>query len=81
MYLLTADAAQSTVVGLLSLYAVAGYKLLPTLQQIYRAVSSISAHGEVALKLLPSNRVSGLLRWIRIQLPAQTKCPRRIANR
>jgi ABC-type multidrug transport system fused ATPase/permease subunit len=51
VYLLSADIDQSTVVGLLSLYAVAGYKLLPTMQQIYRAVSSLSAHGEVALKL------------------------------
>jgi ABC-type multidrug transport system fused ATPase/permease subunit len=33
---------------MLSLYALAGYKLLPTMQQIYGSISNISAHGEVA---------------------------------
>jgi ABC-type multidrug transport system fused ATPase/permease subunit len=51
VYLLSVDTDHSTIVGLLSLYAVAGYKLLPTMQQIYHAVTNLSAHGEVALKL------------------------------
>ncbi len=37
----------SEVIGLISLYALAGYKLLPTMQQVYRCVSSISAHGSI----------------------------------
>ena len=37
----------SEVIGLISLYALAGYKLLPTMQQVYRSVSSISAHGSI----------------------------------
>src|SRR5690554_5046150 len=36
-----------TVVPILSLYALAGYKLLPTMQQIYKSISSLSGHGSV----------------------------------
>jgi len=43
------DASQ--VVSTLSLYGLAGYKLLPAMQQIYKSLSSISAHGSVVIKL------------------------------
>ncbi|UZJ43912.1 ABC transporter ATP-binding protein/permease [Marinimicrobium sp. C6131] len=36
------------VIPMLSIYALAGYKLLPTMQQIYKSISSLSGHGEVA---------------------------------
>jgi ATP-binding cassette, subfamily B, bacterial PglK len=48
---LAAGKSPSSILPLLSLYAVAGYKLLPTMQQVYKAVSSISAHGSVARDL------------------------------
>lgn len=38
----------SSVVPILSIYAIAGYKLLPTMQQIYKSLSSLSGHGSVA---------------------------------
>lgn len=41
----------SNVVSLLSVYALAGYKLLPTMQQIYKSISSMSANGGVAIHL------------------------------
>lgn len=37
-----------SVVPILSIYALAGYKLLPTMQQIYKSISSLSGHGSVA---------------------------------
>ncbi|HEY0893973.1 MAG TPA: ATP-binding cassette domain-containing protein, partial [Cellvibrio sp.] len=36
---------------MLSIYALAGYKLLPTMQQIYKSISSISANGAVSIFL------------------------------
>lgn len=45
--LVTQDDLDS-VVPILSLYALAGYKLLPTMQQIYKSISSLSGHGSVA---------------------------------
>ena len=48
--LLTSDSAES-VISLLSIYALAGYKLLPTMQQIYKSVSSMSANGGVVTEL------------------------------
>lgn len=41
----------SSIIVFLSIYAIAGYKLLPTLQQIFKSVSSLSAHGSVASEL------------------------------
>lgn len=41
----------SSIVSLLSIYALAGYKLLPTMQQIYKSVSNLSAHGSVPFEL------------------------------
>lgn len=51
IFLLKSDSSTSEVMSMLSLYAIAGYKLLPAMQQIYKSVSSISANGAVVLKL------------------------------
>ena len=48
VFLRSAGQEPAAIVGMLSLYALAGYKLLPTMQQIYGSLSNISAHGEVA---------------------------------
>jgi len=45
--LVTQDDIRS-VVPILSIYALAGYKLLPTMQQIYKSLASLSGHGSVA---------------------------------
>ncbi|NLD91040.1 MAG: ABC transporter ATP-binding protein [Fibrobacter sp.] len=45
------DNNSSSIIVFLSIYAIAGYKLLPTLQQIFKSVSSLSAHGSVAFEL------------------------------
>lgn len=45
-----------SVVPVLSIYALAGYKLLPTMQQIYKSLSSLSGHGSVANTLLGYQR-------------------------
>lgn len=39
--------AGPNLVAILSVYAIAGYKLLPTMQQVYKSMSSISANGSV----------------------------------
>lgn len=49
--LLARNAGSDSVVSILSIYAVAGYKLLPTMQQIYKCLSSLSANGGVVLGL------------------------------
>lgn len=49
--LLLSDTSSGEVIALLSLYSLAGYKLLPTMQQIYRSISNISANGQVVEKL------------------------------
>lgn len=51
IYLLSTDSNSANVVSILSVYAIAGYKLLPTMQQIYKSLSSISANGSVAIEL------------------------------
>lgn len=52
VWLLSESQGNSTnVVSLLSIYALAGYKLLPTMQQIYKSISSMSANGGVAMFL------------------------------
>lgn len=48
LVLLTTQDDIRSVVPILSIYALAGYKLLPTMQQIYRSLSSLSGHGSVA---------------------------------
>jgi ABC-type multidrug transport system fused ATPase/permease subunit len=49
--LLASDASSTNIVSILSVYAIAGYKLLPTMQQMYKSISSISANGGVVLGL------------------------------
>jgi len=49
--LLAAEGNNGSIVSILSIYAIAGYKLLPTMQQIYKSASSISANGGVAAEL------------------------------
>ncbi len=49
--LILSDLGASQVVSTLSLYGLAGYKLLPAMQQIYKSLSTISAHGAVVIKL------------------------------
>lgn len=49
--LLLSSSSNESVVSILSIYAIAGYKLLPTMQQIYKSISSISANGGVVLSL------------------------------
>lgn len=49
--LLARNGDSSSVVSILSIYAIAGYKLLPTMQQMYKSISSISANGMVVLEL------------------------------
>ncbi len=48
LVLLTTQSDIRNVVPILSIYAIAGYKLLPTMQQIYKSISSLSGHGSVA---------------------------------
>lgn len=48
LVLLTTQDDIQSVVPILSIYALAGYKLLPTMQQAYRSVSNLSGHGSVA---------------------------------
>ncbi|WP_049631539.1 ABC transporter ATP-binding protein [Cellvibrio sp. pealriver] len=49
--LVLSSSNSDSVVSILSIYAIAGYKLLPTMQQIYKSISSMSANGSVVLKL------------------------------
>lgn len=49
--LLNSNTDTASVVSILSVYALAGYKLLPTMQQMYKSISSISANGSVAIFL------------------------------
>ncbi len=57
LVLLTTQDDIRSVVPILSIYALAGYKLLPTMQQIYKALSSLSGHGSVA-KIIRKNLTS-----------------------
>ena len=56
LVLLTTQKDIASVVPILSIYALAGYKLLPTMQQIYKSLSSLSGHGSVAKVI--SNRLA-----------------------
>lgn len=48
LILISTQSDIKNVVPILSIYALAGYKLLPTMQQIYKSISSLSGHGSVA---------------------------------
>lgn len=49
--LISQNASSASIVSILSFYAIAGYKLLPTMQQVYKSISSMSANGAVAIDL------------------------------
>ncbi len=49
--LLLSESNIAQIVSMLSLYGLAGYKLLPAMQQVYKSLSSISANGAVVMKL------------------------------
>lgn len=49
--LLLAKGNDGSVVAILSIYALAGYKLLPTMQQIYKSIAQMSANGGVTAEL------------------------------
>jgi ATP-binding cassette, subfamily B, bacterial PglK len=50
--LLKQSDAPGEVMSILSVYALAGYKLLPTVQQIYKSISAMSANGSVIHDLI-----------------------------
>ena len=50
--LLISEGSQGNVVSILSIYAIAGYKLLPTMQQLYKSISCMSANGSVVADLI-----------------------------
>ena len=52
LYLLTKYGGSSEVISILSLYAMAGYKLLPAMQVIYKSFSQIKANGGIIAELL-----------------------------
>lgn len=52
--IILANSSSASAVSILSIYAIAGYKLLPTMQQIYKSLSSISANGGVVFELKAS---------------------------
>ncbi len=52
--ILVASSSSASAVSILSIYAIAGYKLLPTMQQIYKSISSVSANGGVVFDLKQS---------------------------
>ncbi len=49
--LLSSKTDVTSIVSILSIYALAGYRLLPTMQQLYKSVSQISANGNVVVAL------------------------------
>jgi ABC-type multidrug transport system fused ATPase/permease subunit len=57
--LLNRNTDTASVVSILSIYALAGYKLLPTMQQIYKSLSSISANGAVSIFLKQQLNLEG----------------------
>jgi ATP-binding cassette, subfamily B, bacterial PglK len=52
-YLLIRRGWSNEIVAMLSLYAMAGYKLLPAAQTIFKSISLIKANGDVVPELLP----------------------------
>ena len=50
--LLLTKGNDGSVVAILSIYAIAGYKLLPTMQQIYKSAANMSANGGVAAEIM-----------------------------
>lgn len=59
-----------SIVPILSIYALAGYKLLPTMQQIYKSLSSLSGNGSVA----------GLIKNVVHERPESVEVPRGVCE-
>lgn len=55
-FLLVRRGWSNDIVAMLSLYAMAGYKLLPAAQTIFKSISLIKANGDVVPELLPQVR-------------------------
>ncbi len=53
-YVLRSQGATDKIVGVLSLYAMAAYKLLPSAQGLFKCVSQIRANADVVHKLRPA---------------------------
>lgn len=52
IYLITTVDKSASTISILGLYAIAGYKLLPAIQTIYKSLSSIKANNHVTTELL-----------------------------
>lgn len=50
--LLLTKGNDGSVVAILSIYAIAGYKLLPTMQQIYKSAANMSSNGKVVTDIM-----------------------------
>lgn len=60
LYLINRYGNSSNVISILSLYAMAGYKLLPAMQTLYKSFSQIKANGGVVEELLSELAESAL---------------------
>jgi ATP-binding cassette, subfamily B, bacterial PglK len=60
--LLKQSSIPGDVISILSVYALAGYKLLPTMQQIYKSISAMSANGSVIQDLMKEIQHETLIR-------------------
>jgi len=60
IYILLTKGSNGSALSVLSLYAMAGYKLLPAAQSIYKAVSLIKANGMVIFEIADEMKKSNL---------------------
>jgi HlyD family secretion protein len=72
LYLLATRSDSAQVISILSLYAMAGYKLLPAAQTIFKSASQIKANGSVLDALYPAVMEG---RWVRPPEKEQTVVP------
>jgi ABC-type multidrug transport system fused ATPase/permease subunit len=71
LYLLTTQRTLTNVVPLLSLYALAGYRLLPAMQEIFSAVSQVRYHAAVVETI----HEQFMRQTVRVELPAASAPP------
>ncbi|WP_420126712.1 ABC transporter ATP-binding protein [Longimicrobium sp.] len=71
LYLLTTQRTLTNVVPLLSLYALAGYRLLPAMQEIFSAVSQVRYHAAVVETI----HEQFMRQTVRVELPAASAQP------
>jgi len=69
--LISSNTDSTSIVSILSVYALAGYKLLPTMQQLYKSISQISANGNV-VEALHQNLAMPVTTRKHIEAPALT---------